>query len=162
MSKLIVLKILVYIETHSFFEKKMFFRRLFISTRRLQYGHPCWKLSAEFLEILFQVKKIKSRIKSFEVTTIFLNCFSINLDLFLITLPEVFRSKSKENNKNESFPEKIISMKLLVWKGTKLFWQLFRETFGRKWQSFLPSFLKNVVLVIFRKNNYTSKCHLDT
>ena len=162
MSKLIVLKILEYNETDSFVQKKLFLRRLFISTRRLQYGHSCWNLSGEILELLFKMRKATSRIKSFEVKTTFVNCSSIILDNFLRTLPEVIRSKSKENNENESFPEKITSTNLLVWKGTKLFWQSFRELFGRKMIKFLARFPKKSVLIIFRKIIFTSKYPLDT
>ena len=82
-------------ENDSFFEENIFLLRLFILTGRLQYWHPCWKLSREIFEILFKMRKTISKIKSFEVKTTFVNCSSIKVDRFSITLPEVFGSNSK-------------------------------------------------------------------
>ena len=56
MSKLLLLKLLKKLKL-IVYSKKKFLRRLFISTRWLQYWHPCWKLSGEILKNLFIVRK---------------------------------------------------------------------------------------------------------
>ena len=113
-------------------KKKVFLRMLPFSTRRLQYWHPCWNFPAEIVKVLFKVRNQYQESNHSNWKTTFLNCSSVNLVHFLTTLPEFSRSKCKQINKNESFLEKITFLKVLVWKGTKNFWQSFRKLFGWK------------------------------
>ena len=74
-----------------------------------------------------------------------------------------FPLKIQRKQRKWKFSEKTISLKSLVWKGTKHFRQSLREILGRKMTKFFGQFPeKNVVLVLFKKNIFTSKCPLDT
>ena len=131
---------------------------LFFSTRRLQYWHPCWNFPAEIVKVLLKVRNQYQESSQSNWKTTFLNCSSVNVVHFLTTLPEVSRSKCKQNNKNESFLEKITSLKVLVWKGTQQFDKLSGKCLVEKWQIFSPTFLKKGVLDELKKINFTSKC----
>ena len=145
MSKLLVLKLLKKLKLMVYSKKKIFLRRLFISTRRLQYWHPCCKLPGEILEILFKKRKTISGMKSPEVKTSFLSCSSGNVDHFVTTMPEVSRSKYPNKKPKWKFSEKITSLKMLVWKGTRHFLQAIRENFGRNMTKFFAQFPKEKV-----------------
>ena len=107
---------------------------------------------------LVQCEETITWIKSFEVKTNFLSCFSANVGLFLTTLPEVFPSKSKQNNGSQSFSKKIASLKVLVWKGTTHFRQSCREMFGRKMTKVFAQFPKKLCLSFVEKIIFTTKC----
>ena len=98
-----------------------------------------------------------SQIKSFELKkNHFPHLFFCQRGLLFWQPCMSFSSKNPKNNENERFSEKITSVKVLVWKGTRHFSQSFRERFGRKMTKFSDQFPKIFFLGFLDKKLFLS------
>ena len=154
LSKLFVLKTIIYYEIDGLCEKQDASPEVDHIDAEIAVLTTLSKNFGRNPKSFVQIEKTISRIKSFEVKTTLPNCSSVNVDLFLTTLQDFSRSKSKQNNENESFPEKITSLKLFVWKGTRHFRQSFCEDFGRNMTKYFAQFPKEKVSEVFWKKYF--------